>query len=91
MYPRLNNDIQRAIDWIEGDKIIFKGTVNLMGYNEYDDLRTDDEKKSTVWTVIEDNNKQGENSFKVEENLIANKLSKKPKNKLWSLLKSIWS
>lgn len=54
-HPQLESDIQRAIAWIEQGKIIFKRTKNEMGNQEYDDLRTDEEAKSTVWTVIESN------------------------------------
>jgi hypothetical protein len=63
-YPQLESDIQRAIDWVEQGKIIFKGTTNEMGNQEYDDLRTDEEAKSTVWTVVESNPDTG---WKVRE------------------------
>lgn len=52
-YPQIRADIQRAINWVENIKIVFKGTTDENGHYEYDDLRTGEEMKSTVWTAVE--------------------------------------
>lgn len=50
--PQIESDIQRAIQWIENDKIILTGTKNNLEYWEFIDYRNDEEKKSTVWIEV---------------------------------------
>lgn len=68
-YPQLQSDIERTISWIEKGKIIISGTTDEMGHYQYDDLRTEQERKSTVWTEVERDDKAGwsikESSLKV--------------------------
>ncbi|KAA9340259.1 hypothetical protein [Adhaeribacter soli] len=58
-YPQLQSDIERAITWIENGKIILSGKTDEIGHYEYEDLRTEEERKSTVWTEVESDNKSG--------------------------------
>jgi len=58
-YPQLQSDIERTMSWIENGKILFSGKADEIGHYEYDDLRTEEERKSTVWREVEKNNKAG--------------------------------
>ncbi|WP_027421140.1 hypothetical protein [Crocinitomix catalasitica] len=53
-YPQLQLDIERTIEWIENGKIILTGTKDEIGNYEYEDLRTELERKSTVWVTYEE-------------------------------------
>jgi len=105
-YPQLQSDIERTISWIENGKIIFSGTTNEISQYEYEDLRTEEERKSTVWTEVERDDKS---SWSVKENnlKIANEekhpttiyknnggsigdLKINPIHSFWSKLKSLW-
>ena len=66
-YPQLELDIKRAIDWIEKGKIVLTGKMDEIGHYDYEDLRTEDERKSTVWTEVERDDKTGFKAF--ESNL----------------------
>jgi len=66
-YPQLDFDIKRAIDWIEKGKIVLTGKTDEIGHYEYDDLRTENEKESTVRTEVERDDKTGYKAF--ENNL----------------------
>lgn len=105
-YPQLQSDIERAITWIENGKIILSGKTDEIGHYEYEDLRTEEERKSTVWTEVESDDKSGW-SVKAS-NLKILKEEKRPtamyKNgggdnadlnskttlSFWSKLKSLW-
>ncbi|GHA66965.1 hypothetical protein [Pontibacter akesuensis] len=105
-YPQLQSDIERAITWIEDGKIILSGNTDEMGHHEYEDLRTEEEKKSTVWTEVERDDKTGwsveDSNLKIlkEENrpttMYKNDggdtadLKSKTSLRLWSKLKSLW-
>lgn len=47
-YPQIESDIKRVIDWIEKGKIILTGKTDEIGHYEYQDLRTENDKISTV-------------------------------------------
>jgi len=49
--PGLDIEIQRLTDWIKSKKIILTGKNNEYGDFEYDDYRSDEEKKSLIWTL----------------------------------------
>lgn len=51
-FPQIENDINRAIDWIENDKIILTGTKSELHNWEFIDNRNDEEKKSTIWVIV---------------------------------------
>lgn len=63
-YPQIESDIKRAIDWIEGGKIIFTGKQDELCHYEYEDLRNEKERESTVWTEEIKDDKTGTRSFK---------------------------
>ena len=76
-YPQLESDIKRTIDWIENGKIIFTGKKDEIGHYEYEDLRTEQERESTVWTEVESDEKTGFKAF--ESNLkVLNEEKKRP-------------
>jgi hypothetical protein len=60
-YPQLEFDIKRAIEWIENERLKFTG------HYEYEDLRTEKERVSTVWTEVDSDEKTGFKAF--ESNL----------------------
>jgi len=66
-YPQLESDIKRAIEWIENGKLILKGRKDEIGHYEYEDLRTEEERDSTVWTEVKRDDKTGFKAF--ESNL----------------------
>lgn len=74
-YPQLESDIKRTIDWIENGKLIFTGKKDEIGHYEYEDLRTEKERESTVWTEVERDDKSGFKAF--ESNLEILKEEKK--------------
>lgn len=63
-FPQIESDIQRAIHWIETDKIILTGTKNELDYWEFRDYRDDEEKRSTVWIEVSSKNSTGVSTFK---------------------------
>jgi hypothetical protein len=75
-FPQIESDIQRAILWIENDKLILSGTKNETNHWEYADHRNDEEKKSTVWVEIPSKRSRGVSTFK-------NMFSRKNKKKWW--------
>jgi hypothetical protein len=51
----LEECVEQAINWLETRKIILTGEQDDIGYYVYNDLRTEEEKKSKLWeTVLED-------------------------------------
>ncbi|MBB6611317.1 hypothetical protein H7F15_09735 [Pontibacter sp. Tf4] len=74
-YPQLQSDIERAITWIENGKIILSGKADEIGHYEYEDLRTEKERESTVWTEVERDDTTGFKAF--ESNLEVLKEEKK--------------
>lgn len=53
--PELEECIEQIIYWLEKNKIIFTGEHDEIGHYEYEDLRTEEEKKLKLWvTVSED-------------------------------------
>ncbi|MEN5058863.1 hypothetical protein [Sphingobacterium kitahiroshimense] len=53
--PELEECIEQIIYWLEKKKIIFTGEHDEIGHYEYEDLRTEEEKKLKLWvTVSED-------------------------------------
>jgi hypothetical protein len=75
-YPQIENDLKRAISWLENKKIILTGKKNEMNYWEFIDNRNDEEKKSTVWVEISKNQETGATVSK-------NVLWEKKENKKW--------
>ena len=57
--PNLTDDIRRAICWIEGGKIVLLNIRNELDQMEFEDRRTEEEKKSTVWKVVSEDTKTG--------------------------------
>ncbi len=51
-YPQLEQDLKRALIWIESKKIVLSGKRSDYNRWEFIDNRTDEEKKSTVWIEV---------------------------------------
>ncbi|NOU62274.1 hypothetical protein [Marinifilum caeruleilacunae] len=81
-YPQLDFDIKRAINWIEKGKIVLTGETDEIGHYEYEDLRTENERKSTVWTEVGRDDKTGFKAF--ESNL---KILKEQEKRLTTIYK----
>jgi hypothetical protein len=75
-FPQIESDIQRAILWIENDKLILSGTKNELNHWEFEDYRNDEEKKSTVWVEVPSKRSTGVSTFK-------SMLSRKNQKKCW--------
>lgn len=106
-YPLLQADIERAIDWIEKGKITFTGKTDEIGDYEYEDLRNEEERKSTVWTEVERNDTTGWSVSESNLKILKEKkrpttlhksnggdsdtLENKSNKNLWSWLKRLWS
>lgn len=82
-YPQLESDIKRAIDWIENGRIVLTGETGEIGHYEYEDLRTENERKSTVWIEVERDDNAGFKAF--ESNL---KILKEQENRPTTIHKS---
>ncbi|NVN19871.1 hypothetical protein GUA46_16140 [Muricauda sp. HICW] len=64
LYPNIIIDAKNALKWFEKRKIIIKNTVDELGNYEYDDFRTEQEKKQGEIEIINldienENNAQG--------------------------------
>lgn len=51
-YPEIEEAIQKVIDWLTNKQIILTGEQNEIGRYEYQDFRTDEEKKLLLWTPV---------------------------------------
>ncbi|PAC28760.1 hypothetical protein [Flectobacillus sp. BAB-3569] len=69
--PELEYCIEQVINWINTDKIILTGEQDELGHYEYQDLRTEEEKKSKLWVIVSEDNKTG---FSTSKNLLWEKL-----------------
>lgn len=72
--PELEDCIEQAINWFETKKIILTGEQNDLGHYEYQDLRTEKEKKSHLWVIVSEDKKTG---FSTSKNLLWEKLKDK--------------
>ena len=69
--PELEYCIEQVINWINTDKIILTGEQDELGHYEYQDLRTEEEKKSKLWVMVSEDNETG---FSTSKNLLWEKL-----------------
>lgn len=70
--PELEICIEEAINWFVTNKIILTGEQDEVGHYEYQDLRTEEEKKSKLWVTVSEDN---EGVFLTSKNLLWEKLS----------------
>ena len=68
--PELEECIERAIYWLETKKIILTGSKNEIGHYDYEDLRTEEERKSKLWVTVSEDKKTG---FSTSKNILWDK------------------
>jgi hypothetical protein len=78
--PELEECIEQVIYWIETKKIILTGVQDEIGYYEYDDLRTEEEKKSKLWVTVSEDQKTG---FLASKNTLWDKQTEKKWWEFW--------
>ena len=78
--PELEECIIQVIDWLETKKIILTGEQDQIGRYDYEDLRTEEEKKLKFWITVA---KDKEISFSASKITLWNKLTDKKWWKFW--------
>ena len=74
--PELEECIEQVVNWLEMKKIILIGVQDDINHYNYDDLRTEEEKKSKLWVTASEDKTIG---FSVSKNT----LCEKQNNKKW--------
>lgn len=78
--PELEECIEQVIIWLETKKIILTGEQDEIGHYDYEDYRTEEERKSKLWvTVSEDKEK----SFSASKNTLWDKQTEKNWWEFW--------
>ena len=78
--PELEECIEQVIIWLETKKIILTGEQDEIGHYDYEDYRTEEERKSKLWvTVSEDKEK----SFSASKNTLWDKQTEKKWWEFW--------
>lgn len=57
--PELEDCIEQVIYWLETKKIILTGEQDEIGYYDYKDLRTEEERKSKLWVTVSEDKETG--------------------------------
>jgi hypothetical protein len=73
-YPELEECIKDVIDFLEAKKIILTGEQDFMGHYGYEDLRTEVERKSKLWTLVSEDETTAFSSY--ENKLLTKKINK---------------
>ncbi len=50
--PQLGSDVRRALEWLKTGSIVLVSKRDELQHVEFEDNRTPEEKKSTVWSVV---------------------------------------
>ncbi|CAM3895964.1 DUF4240 domain-containing protein [Flavobacterium branchiophilum] len=79
--PELEECIKQVIYWLETKKIILTGEQDEIGHYEYEDLRTEEEKKSKLWVTVSEDKGTG---FSASKNTLWDKQTEK---KWWEFCK----
>lgn len=79
--PELEECIEQVIDWLETKKIILTGEQNEIDHYGYEDLRTEEEKKSKLWVTVSEDKETG---FSASKNTL---WDKQPEKKWWKFWK----
>lgn len=78
--PELEKCIEEVIYWLETKKIILTGKQDENGHYDYEDLRTEKEKKSRLWVITSEDK---ETVFSISKNTLWEKISGKRWWKFW--------
>lgn len=57
--PELEDCIEQVIYWLETKKIILTGEQDEIGHYDYEDLRTEEERKSKLWVTVSEDKETG--------------------------------
>jgi hypothetical protein len=68
--PELEDCIEQVIYWLETKKILLTGEQDEIGHYNYEDLRTEEEKKSRLWVMVSEDEKT---NFSASKNTIGDK------------------
>jgi hypothetical protein len=74
--PELEECIEQVIIWLETKKIILTGEQDEIGHYNYEDYRTEEERKSKLWVTVSEEKEKGFSASK-------NKLWDKQTEKKW--------
>jgi hypothetical protein len=78
--PDLEECIEQVIYWLETKKIILTGEQDEIGHYEYEDLRTEEEKKSKLWVTVSEDKETG---FSASKNTLWDKQTEKRWWEFW--------
>jgi hypothetical protein len=78
--PELEECIEQVIYWLKTKKIILTGEQDEIGHYEYEDLRTEEEKKSKLWVKVSEDKETG---FSASKNTLWDKQTEKKWWKFW--------
>ena len=78
--PELEECIEQVVNWLEMKRIILTGEQNDIGHYGYNDLRTEEEKKSKFWVTVSEDKTTG---FSVSKNTLWDKQTGKKWWKFW--------
>lgn len=72
--PELEECIEQVILWLDTKKIILTGEQDEIGHYDYEDLRTEEERKSKIWVTVTEYKETG---FSVSKNTLWDKVVEK--------------
>lgn len=72
--PELDECIEQVILWLDTKKIILTGEQDEIGHYDYEDLRTEEERKSKIWVTVTEDKETG---FSVSKNTLWDKVVEK--------------
>lgn len=78
--PELEECIEQVIYWLETKKIILTGEQDEIGHYEYEDLRTEEEKKSKLWITVSEDKETG---FSISKNILLDQQTDKKWWEFW--------
>lgn len=78
--PELEDCIDQVIYWLETKKIILTGGLDEIGHYNYEDLRTEEERKSKLWVTVSEDKETG---FSASKNTLWDKQTEKKWWEFW--------
>ena len=78
--PELEDYIEQVIYWLETKKIILTGEQDEIGHYDYEDLRTEEERKSKLWVTVSEDKETG---FSTSEDTLRDKQTDKKWWEFW--------
>jgi hypothetical protein len=78
--PELEECIEQVTIWLETKKIVMTGEQDEIGHYKYEDLRTEEERKSKLWVTVSEDK---ETRFSASKNILWDKLTDKNWWEFW--------